>query len=185
MLNIQFFYKFLSRLSKRERMVFFGAISFVSLMLLDRLVISPVFSKISELNEQIQEKESDIKKNLRILAYKDRILQETKKYASFLASAKSEEEEMVSLLKEIEGLASESSVYLIDMKPAGLKDSGSSGRYVINLNCEAQMEQIVSFMYAVENSNKLLSIEKYRISPKSNESSVAKCSMSIYKIIMP
>ena len=47
------------------------------------------------------------------------------------------------------------------------------------------MEQLVDFMYNIENSDKLLMIEKYQISPKSKESSVAKCAMSISKIVIP
>ncbi|HNW40109.1 MAG TPA: GspMb/PilO family protein, partial [Candidatus Omnitrophota bacterium] len=85
--------------------------------------------------------------------------------------------------KEIESLASKSSVYLVDMKPSGTKESGSSKRIMINLNCEAQMEQLVDFMYNLENSNILLSIEKYQLTPKTKESSVAKCSISVYKVV--
>jgi Tfp pilus assembly protein PilO len=178
-------YNFVARLSKREKIIFYVAISFVSLTLLDRLIISPIYSKIKSLNKEIQERESSIKKNLHILAQKDRISSEITKYASFLSSAKSEEEETTSILKEIENLANKSSVYLVDMKPAGLKGIGTSKKYLINLNCEAQMEQLSDFMYNIENSNELLTIEKYQISPKSKESSVVKCSMSIAKIIMP
>ncbi len=183
--KIQTFYTFVSHLSKKEKIIFYTAISFVSLTLLDRLIISPIYSKIKSLNEEIQEKESSTKKNLHILAQKDRISSEIAQYTSFLSSAKSEEEETTLLLKEIEGLANKSSVYLVDMKPGGLKDSGSSKKYLISLNCEAQMEQLSDFMYNIENSNELLTIEKYQISPKSKESSVVKCSMSIAKIVMP
>ena len=185
MLNIQFFYKFLSRLSKRERFILYGTVCIVLLLVLDRLVIYPIFSKMDELNKEIKKKEVDIRKNLRILAHKDSILEERKRYASFLTSSKSEEEEMTSLLKEIEGLANNSSIDLVDMKPAGLQKEGSSERYVINLNCEADMENIVDFMYSIENSEKLLSIEKYKISPKSKDSEIAKCSITIFKIVMP
>jgi Tfp pilus assembly protein PilO len=154
-------------------------------MLLDRLAIYPIFSKIDELNKEIQKKEADIKKNLRILSHKDNILEERQKYANFLSDSKSEEEEMTSILKSIEELASESFINLVDMKPMGLKTSDSSKRYVINLNCEARMGEIVEFMYAIENSTKLLSIEKYKISPKSKESTMASCSITIFKIVMP
>ena len=140
---------------------------------------------MKSLNEEIQEKQSSIRKNLHILAQKDRISSEITKYTTFLSSTESDEEEMTSLLKEIEGLANKSSVYLVDMKPAGLKSAGSSKKYLISLNCEAQMEQLTDFMYNIENSNKLLTIEKYQIAPKSKESSVVRCSMSIAKIVMP
>ncbi|MFC1666928.1 type 4a pilus biogenesis protein PilO [Candidatus Omnitrophota bacterium] len=180
----QLVHKFLSRLSQREKLVFYGAIFFISLTLLDRFLIHPIFSKMEELDKEIREKESGIKKSLHILAHKDRIVAERKKYSSFSSSLKPGEEEMTSLLKEIEKLANKSSVYLIDMKPAGLKKAGSSEKYFINLNCEAQMGQLASFIYDLESSSKLFSVERYRIGPKSKESSVAKCSMYISKIVM-
>lgn len=180
-LKIQALYAFLGRLSKRERAVFYTAAFFVSLVALDRLVISPVITKIKSLDSEIQEKESAIKKSLRILSQKERIEEEAARYASFLERRKSEEEEMTSLLKEVETLANKAAVYLIDMKPAGLKDN----RYAVNVSCEGQMEQVVSFMYNIENSAKLLMIDKYQITPKSRESSVAKVSMAISKLITP
>jgi len=45
------------------------------------------------------------------------------------------------------------------------------------------MEQLVEFIYNMENSNSLISIEKYQITPKAKESSVAKCSISVYKVV--
>ena len=183
-LKLQAFYTILARLSKREKIILYSATFFISLSLLDRSIIYPIASKIESLNKEIQDKEVGIVKNLRILAQKDRILAESAKYASFLNSPKTEEEQMSYLLKEIESLANKSSVYLVDLKPAGLKSTGSVNKYSINLNCEAQMEQIAEFMYNIENSNSLLSIDRYQISPKSKESSVAKCSMSIGKIVV-
>jgi len=177
--------KIFTRLSKRERFVLYIAGFLITLTFLDRLIIEPIFSKMYELDQEIRQRESVIRRNALILAQKDRILSELTKYNSFSGTSKSEEEEVTSFLKEIETLANKSSVYLVDMKPAGLKDMGSSKKYTINLNCEAQMEQLTDFMYNIENSNSLLTIEKYQISPKSKESSVAKCSLSISKVVIP
>lgn len=181
----QTLYNFIAHLSKREKIVFYAAVSFVSLTLLDRLIISPIHSKIKSLNKEIQETGSNIRKNLHILSQKDRISSEIAQYASFLNSAKSEEEEATSLLKEIESLANKAEVYLIDMKPMGLKDRDSYKKYLVNLNCESQMEQLSDFMYKIENSDELLTVEKYQITPKSKESSIVRCSISIAKIIVP
>lgn len=181
--NIQTLYATLARLSKREKLVLYAAVSFVSLAILDRLIINPVFSRLESLDKEIRERESGIKKALHILAQRDRILAEGRKYGSFLSG--DSEEEITSILKEIENLANKNSVYLIDLKPAGLKGAGSYNKYLISLSCEAQMEQIVGFMYDIGSSNRLLAIERYQINPKSKESSVVQCSMSIAKIVMP
>lgn len=174
---------FISRLSKREKYILYGTLTFVLLALTDRLFISPVFSRIKSLNEQIAKKESEIRNGLRILAQKDKIEAIKAKQGTFAgAGSLDSDEEITVLLKEIEGMASKVSVYLIDMKPAGSKTSASSRKYTINLNCEAQMEQLVDFMYNIENAGRLLTIEKYQISPKSKASSIARCSMVVSKI---
>lgn len=185
--DIQVLHTFFAHLARREKLILCLAVFFVSLTLLDRLMISPIFSKIKSLNEEIKIKESAIKKDLRILALKDRILEESAKYASLLNNPEfnSEEERATFLLKEIEGLANKNSVYLVDMKPMGLKDIGSVKKYLITLNSEAQMEQLINFIFNIESSNKLLRVERYQISPKSKESTIAKCDMLISQITMP
>ena len=185
MLKLKAIYAVLARLSKREKVILYGTALFIFLMLLDRMIIYPVFQRMGYLDEEIRRREYTIRKNMHILAQKDRILSESAKYAPFLSSLKSEEEEITSLLKEVEILANKASVYLVDLKPVGSKEIGGSKKYVVTLNCEAQMEQIINFMYSIENSNKLLIIEKYQITPKSRESSLAKCSLNISKIVMP
>jgi len=185
MIKLQALYTIFTRLSKREQFILYIAAFFIALTLLDRLIIEPIFSKMQSLDKEIQEKETAIRRNAHVVVQKDRILAEVAKYTSFLSTAKSEDEEITSFLKEIENLADKSSVYLIDMKPSGVKDLGSSKKYLLNLNCEAQMEQLADFMYNIENSNKLLTIDKYQISPKSKESSIAKCSISISKMVIP
>ena len=182
--NFKILQVFLGRLSKKDKIIFYIAVFIVALLILDRAIISPVFSKIRSLNKELQDKQDNIKKNLRILAQKERILAQGAKYNSLLGDSKINDDEQVTLvLKELESLANKSSVYLVDMKPSGIKESGSSKMILINLNCEAQMEQLVDFMYNMENSNNLISIEKYQLTPKTKESSVAKCSISVYKVV--
>ena len=183
--SLQQIYTILTHLSKRERLILNVAAFFVSMILLDRLIINPVSSKMRSLGQEIEDEKTAIKKNLRLVAQKDKISSESEKYNSYVSSSKSEEEEMTSILKEVENLANKSSVYLIDMKPGGLKESASTKKYLINLNLESQMEQLIEFMYNVESSNHLFIIEKYQVGPKSKESSVAKCSITISKTIIP
>ncbi|MBN1913546.1 MAG: hypothetical protein JW788_04010 [Candidatus Omnitrophica bacterium] len=174
-----------THLSKREKSVLYITVCAVSFLLLDRLVISPVFSRITSLNKEILERKTAIRKNMLILSQKDRIASESAKYATFLSKMKSEDEEMTLLLKEIESLANKTNISLIDMKPTGLKSAGPYKKFLVNLNCEAQMEQVLDFMYNIENSSKLLIIERYQLGPKARESSIARCSMTIAKIFMP
>ncbi|MFH1507742.1 MAG: GspMb/PilO family protein [Candidatus Omnitrophota bacterium] len=170
---------FLSKLSKREKIIFYLALLAISFTLLDKLIINPILLKIGDLNQQIKDKELQVRTSLRILAQKERIASEGTKYASYINGLKSDPEELTGILKEIENLANKSSVYLLDLKPAGLKDLGSSKKFLISLNCEGQMEQLIDFFYNIESSDKLLSIDKYQITPTSKESSIAKATLTI------
>lgn len=183
--KLQALYAKFERLSHREKLVLYCAVSVVSLTILDRLIIGPLFHKMKSSDEKLVQKIAEIKKNIHILSQKDKIASESGRYYALMRSLESEQEEVTSILKEIEKIANDSSVYLVDMKPGDVKATGTSKKYTINLNCEAQMEQLASFMYNIESSTKLLTIEKYQISPKASESSVATCSMSVSKMVIP
>ena len=183
--QVHAFAKFFTHLSKREKTVFYAALAIVFVMFLDRALIHPVSSKISALNKEIKERKILITQDLRVLAQKNRILSEVAQYTLFIGKAKTEEEQVTLILKEIENAATKSSAYLVDMKPSGQKTLGSIKKYLVTVNCEAQMQQLIAFMYEIESSNKLLTVEKYQIAQKSKESGIAKCTMTIAKIVMP
>jgi Tfp pilus assembly protein PilO len=183
--QLKFLAGFFSRLSKREKSVFYAAVFFVALVIVDRALVYPVISKIRSLDKEIEDRELEIKKTRRVLAQKERIISERSRYVNYLSKPKSEDEEVTAILKEIEKIAADTSVYLVDMKPAGVKASGETVRYNVNVNFEGQMQHVVDFMYDIENSTKMLKIERFEITPKSRESSVAKCNLAIAKMIIP
>ncbi|MCX7661484.1 MAG: hypothetical protein N2Z79_02225 [Candidatus Omnitrophica bacterium] len=184
-LDLTKIYSFISGLSKRERFIFYTASILILLVIVDRLVIIPFYSKMSQVAGEIKDKEAEIRKAIHILSQKERINQQLKQYASFLRFVSSEEEQFTLVLKEIETLANKSNVYLLDLKPAGVKDKGLIKEYLINLNLEAKIESLVTFIYEVENSSLLLAVKKYQISPKTSQTSIVSCSMVISKTVVP
>lgn len=88
-------------------------------------------------------------------------------------------------MKDIEELAKKFSLYVIDIKAAGVEEDGALKKYQANLNCEAEMEQLVKFFYNVENSDKLFKIEKYDLKPKTKRSSVVRSVIVISKTVLP
>ncbi len=48
---------FVSKLSKRERMIFYVTLGIIALGLIDRMLLSPILDKISNLSEAIKTKE--------------------------------------------------------------------------------------------------------------------------------
>ncbi|MBN2119668.1 MAG: hypothetical protein JW734_01255 [Candidatus Omnitrophica bacterium] len=185
LLNLQNLQSFFSRLSKREKMVLYGASFFIFLAFLDRAIIAPSLSKMETQENEIREKKLVIRKDLRIITLKDSIEEESKKYQTYFQQTGSIEEERTAVLKEVENLASESGVYLAYIRPQDIISEGPFKKIVINLNCEAEMPRIVGFLYAIESSTRLLTIDSYVISPKTEESSIAQCRIVVSKIVIP
>ncbi len=187
-MNVKLIVSFVSKLSKRERAIFYVTVFVVGLILLDRLILSPILSKIDELDVTIETQEEAIKMSMLMVAQEDRIEGESKKYTAFLSKPQIKEEEILNPFKqEVENMAKKSSVYLIDIKSAGKNVSAdkTSTRYFVKLNFEAQMEQVFHFFHSITNHKELLKVESYQINPKSEGSSVVTCSMSISKTIIP
>ena len=176
---------FLSRLTQRERFVLYGAVLFVSAALLDQLVLSPILSKIDRLNEEIKLQKETIQKNLVILAQEQRIFDEREKYASYLSQPQSEEKEVTIFLQEIENIAKESQVYLVDIRASGQAEESLSKQYFLEMEFEAQMEQVMRFFHSIESIDKLFKIERYRMRQKTEGSSIVACGVTVSKTIIP
>jgi hypothetical protein len=185
MIQVKTVMAFISRLSKRERAIFYATVLAVALFLSDRLILAPILSKIEELDATIRSEEEAIEQSLVIITQEDRIKKESEQYAPYLSKPETEEKTVTAFLKEAENLAKQSSVYLIDIKPAGKDTDGTSTRYFAKLNFEAQMEQVLNFFHSVSNYEQLLKIETYEISPKTEGGSVVTCSTTVSKAIIP
>ena len=174
-----------TRMSKREKMIFYGAALFIFLAIFDRTVIAPSLLRMQEQEKEIKEKTFIIKKDLYIVALKDNIKEESKKYESYFSKTGSIEDEKGAILKEVENLANDAKVYLVYIRPQDVISEGPFKKIVINVSCEATMPDVVKFLHSIEDSSKLLTIDKYTIIPKEEGSSIAQCRMTISKVVIP
>lgn len=176
---------FVTKLEKRERMILYVTLTVVVLVFLDRVVLSQIFLRIHRLDRKISEQEERIRNSLIITTQEDRILKEWAFYKPYLSVADTEEKEITTFLKEVENYAKDSAVYLVDIKPSGKKEQGMTRQYFLKLQFEGLMEQVFNFFYVIENSKELLNIDTYQIQPKTENSSIVTCSMSVSKTIIP
>jgi len=184
-MQIKSILSFVTRLSKRERAIFYATVSVVGLVLLDRMMLSPILDKVDSLGETIQTQEEIIEQSLLIITQEQRIEGEKDRYSSFLSKPQAEEKEITAFLQEIEALAKKSSIYLTDIKPSGKEAEGTAVHYFAKLSFEAQMEQVFNFFYNVSHFERLIKIEDYQIRPKNEGSSIITCTISISKAIIP
>lgn len=172
------------KLNKREKLIFYLCIILISVMILERLIFSPLLNKLTASRQEIQIKEARLIKSWRIQARKDKIIQEYNKYDYFLKVKGSDEEINSRLLKELDGIARQSRISLSNIKPRSTDNRGLYKEYTLELQLEAEMQDIIRFMYNINNSGFLLSVDKVVLSLKEESSEILKAVMVISSIVI-
>ncbi|MDD5408583.1 MAG: type 4a pilus biogenesis protein PilO [Candidatus Omnitrophica bacterium] len=175
--------EFLSRLSKKERRLFYIAVTVVAVVFLDRVVFRPVLNKLESFNGKISLEEKKLEKSLLILGQEAAITQEYKKFAQSIKQEQSDEETIASLLSSIEKMAKSVSVFILDMKPAPVEKAEFYKKYAVKIEAEAKISNLTDFIYQLENSPNLLRVADFRITPQKKET-VLKINMTVTEVLI-
>jgi len=176
----------LAKLSKKEKIGLFIAAIFIFLVILDKLIITPMNRKFRGLNQEIKMAENRLSRHLRNLSQKETVTMGYRKYIPYVKKIGSDEEEVAKILAEIEELARKSKISLAGIKPQAPKEVNFYKEYVVEIEANGIMECVTNFLYQLNNSTQLLRAEKLRLSSKGKEaSSVIKASILITKILIP
>ena len=148
-MNIKSLLSFVTRLSVRERIILYVTLGVVSMVLVDRMVLTPIFSKITYLSEAIEEQEQVIEQSLLFVTQEKRSEGESSRYASYLSQSQSEEKITTAFLKEVEGVEEISNLFCYKARLA-TDDSNVDfsllvGKSVlININIESNKKRYIS-----------------------------------------
>jgi len=175
--------EFLSRLSKKERRLFYIAVTVVAVVFLDRAVFRPVLNKLESFNGKISVEEKKLGKSMLILAQEAAITEEYKKFAQSIKQEQSDEETIASLLSSIEKMAKSVSVFILDMKPAVVEKAEFYKKYAVKIEAEAKISNLTDFMYQLENSSSLLRVSEFRLTPQKKET-ILKINMTVTEVLI-
>jgi cell division protein FtsL len=175
---------FFQRLSRREKIILYLSITVVLAVVVDQLVVRPIHQSVQSVDQKIHDMEAHIKRSIQLLSQKEQMMKEAEHYATYAVSSKSAEDEILVLLKQVQELASQASVNLLYSKPGG-GETKERNVHRVSLECEGQMDQVINFFFAIENSKLLLRIEKYSLQPTAKGSSVVKCAATVSMFGIP
>ncbi|HLF19106.1 MAG TPA: hypothetical protein VI749_09520 [Candidatus Omnitrophota bacterium] len=177
--------KFVSGLSEKERKVFYITVLFVSLALFDRLFIGPVLSHLERLDLEIEKQKVDILRDRRFLAYQDRIKKESEIFSKYFSAAVPDDDVVnAQFLSLIEKLATLGKVSLIKSNPSHTNKQELFNEYFASVDCNGNLEDVISFMHTINTTEELLKVTKFNMSPRRGGSeNEVKVSMSVVKLI--
>ena len=132
------------------------------------LGMGPIRKAFERMDTAIVEKEKALGDNLRILApvAREGVEKEYSRYGSLIRKQGSSEEEASRMLSEVDKLARETDVVLVNTKPLEPRPSLESEVYAVEIELEAGMESLTKFVYAVETSSQLLRVDQLAMSVK-------------------
>lgn len=171
-----------SKFTKGERILFTVTVSVISILGFYVFILEPLYKKWSQFDIELGSANARLFKNLRLLANKEVLEREYDKYKDYIQRADSGEEEMASVLKEIENVASSCGVKITSIKPKDTKQLKNYKKSTVELVSEAKINQFLKFIYELEGSKKLLKVERFILSLKSSQSDILKGTLVIRKI---
>lgn len=176
---------FMNNLSDREKKLAIATIAVVSIAILYALIIAPLYSKWKELSGQARAKVNMLESGFRLLANQKQMNEEYSRLSKYAKTSMSEEEAVADTLALIENISKNDTCLIINIKPVGVTDTGSYKEILIDVSAEGGIGPFSKFLYDIENpSDRLMSVKRFTLSPKSGQAGVLKGTFIVSKILL-
>lgn len=171
-----------SSISKRERAIFSITILVIFLSVIYSFILEPLYKEYADLNQEINTRHVQLAKNLRLIREKDIVKQEFKKYGHRLKADRSDEEEMATVLTEIEKIGNSTGIYLSDVKPQKMQEMDFYKIMLVEIRFQGTMQTLSKFIYELQDSALLLKASRLQINSKGADQQLIKGVLQISRI---
>ena len=167
------------QLKGKQKILVYAVIGVLVCIFMGRFIFFSLGIRLKQLKQQTKLAEAKLKKGLEIQKQKDIISSDYDKYSVFLRVEKMDQRQIVEeLLKEVERIAKDSGVSLINLSPQEATEQ-DKGRYKADLRMEANAAQILNFLYKIQESNLLIKLDKISVNPKDEQVSSLKADATV------
>lgn len=174
-----------SSLGRRERLFAIGAAITLFLVVFDQIIVRPWGQKQRWIRQQTDVLERSLATQRRFLDRQAYVQAEAEQYRPFLRPAGPRDLELANLLKELEALGEQAHVSLGEVKPVPNETSGPYQTYTFDVQYECTLPQWVEWVYLLESSPLLFTIDRGTVSVKEKGGNMLKGSFRITRIAMP
>lgn len=155
-------------LNKREKIILWLTAGVIAFSIIFKFFIMPVLTKNDDLNKEIKLTQAKLKRSLRLLKQKDYIKSKYSKFLPLDNVSGEPQDTSVSVLSELERLAKNANIHIIEIRPETTKKLGLYKEIFVDLRAEGAMSGYLKFIYDIEHSPLLLKIKKLQLTAKSN-----------------
>lgn len=165
----------LDKLALREKMALVLALVFVTFYLLDQFVVRSFARRLRDLDARIEQAKLDRNDSLVLLSREKELKAEYERIGNTIARAASPAEAVAGMKGEIYDAAKQNNLMINAMDQKELKDSRSDRsyeRYAVEITkFDAEMKDLMGFLYRMDTSPGLTRVVKLSITPGKNRNS--------------
>lgn len=143
------------------------------------LILGPLYRTWTRLDKDIEISKIELKKAVKILKQKETVIKEYNTYLGKFSVKQSDEEEMASMLNEIETQARLASVKLVNMKPRRVEKGDFYRFFYVDLDTEANMQNILKFIKALKDSKYAMCVEQLTLNSRSGEPTILNSTITV------
>lgn len=159
-------------LSPREKLIAYISAAAIFLGTVNSFIIEPVVARNTMLNNEIKLARLKLKKYSMLLKKEEYIKNRYSKFNLNLPVSGRQEDRLVNVLSELEKIAQNSAIQIVDMRPQTSEGAGKYKEIMVDLKAEAAMEAYTKFIYDIENSQLILRVKKLQLNAKTNSSTL-------------
>lgn len=174
------------KIGKREKILIYVIAGLVLFFLIERFLFSGLRGKTKSASQQVKVEEARLKAGLDIQKRKDRILAECKEFKPYLEKVEgiSGQEVFAKFLKEIEKIAQESGVSIVNLTPQNeVQEESDYKKYDAEFRAEGNVSQVLTFVNKIQNNTLLLKLDKISLSPKDEQANLIKIEATISLVV--
>lgn len=161
------------KITKKHKMIAAVAAGAVLFFWVGRSLVVSLSLRLTHLRQQIKLAEGQLKKGLRVQRNKDTIAADYKICEPYFKRPQGNEKQIFAeLLREVERLVSSLGATIVNLTPKAVPDVNDvSKEYKANFRVEASFPQLLEFLSEVQESKRLIKLEKVTITPQGDQAS--------------
>lgn len=155
-----------TRLSLRERGLFFLTSGIIAAALLVSLVLDPLASRWKKTAEALSSQTLRFEKYRRLLSQRERIEKRFSQVAAQVKMQGSQEEEMASFLSFLEQIAGKAGLPLKELRPRPVTSQGDFRVFLVEVSAEGKMDQMTRFLYELQTATSAIRVNRMQLAVK-------------------
>ncbi len=172
------------KMSKREQIAIVIGFFVIFVVASDRLVLAPWLSYRKKIKKEIKVLEQKLSGRNLLLSRQLNIIGDEAVYKKYMHKGLSSEVEIAAFLKEIESLGAESQVSLQEIRPMPTEGGEWYQTYGLEVHYLATLPEWTKFVYLIENSPSLLTIERADVGLEKEGSKTLKGLMRVKRLVL-